>query len=72
VADQARSNSLENFRLVFDQRFLDTIVGRMDENEAIYRRILDDEEFKKTLLDLYASRVYHRLHSRDSPGRDHA
>ena len=34
----------------------------MDENEAIYRRILDDEEFRKALLDLYAGRVYHRLH----------
>jgi type I restriction enzyme R subunit len=63
VADQAKNNTLENFRLAFDRRFLDTIVGRMDENDAIYRRILDDEDFRKVLLDLYASRVYHRLHA---------
>ena len=62
VADQAKNNTLENFRLAFDRRFLDTVVGRMDENEAIYRRILDDEEFRKALLDLYAGRVYRRLH----------
>lgn len=57
---QAKTNSLENFRWVFDNRFLGTIVSRMDDNEAIYKRILDDEEFRKTLLDLYASRVYLR------------
>jgi type I restriction enzyme R subunit len=62
VADQAKNNTLENFRLVFGRRFLDTIVGRMDENEAIYRRILDDDEFQKVLVDVYAGRVYRLLH----------
>jgi type I restriction enzyme R subunit len=60
VVDQARSNTLENFRLVFDQRFLDTVVSRMDENEAIFKRILDDEAFRQVLMDLYAGRVYRK------------
>ncbi|MDA8074646.1 MAG: type I restriction endonuclease [Actinomycetota bacterium] len=60
VVDQARSNTLENFRLVFDHRFLDTVVSRMDENEAIFKRILDDKEFRQVLMDLYAGRVYRR------------
>ena len=63
VVDQARSNTLENFRLVFDHRFLDTVVSRMDENEAIFKRILDDEEFRQVLMDLYAGRVYRRARS---------
>ncbi len=63
VVDQARSNTLENFRLVFDHRFLDTVVSRMDENEAIFKRILDDEEFRQVLMDLYAGRVYRRVRS---------
>jgi type I restriction enzyme R subunit len=60
VVDQARSNTLENFRLVFDQHFLRTIVSRMDDNEAIFKRILDDDEFRQVLMDLYATRVYRR------------
>jgi type I restriction enzyme R subunit len=60
VVDQARSNTLENFRLVFDHRFIDTVVSRMDENEAIFKRILDDEEFRQVLMDLYARRVYRK------------
>ncbi|HEY1354464.1 MAG TPA: type I restriction endonuclease [Ktedonobacteraceae bacterium] len=60
VAAQARNNTLDNFRLVFDRIFLRTVVGRMDENEAIFKRILDDPEFQAALMDLYATRVYRR------------
>jgi len=61
VMAQARNNEFENFRLVFDRMFLETVVGRMDDNEAIFKRVLDDAEFQKTLMDLYANRVYQRL-----------
>ena len=37
-----------------------TVVGRMHDNEAIFKRVLDDEEFRQTLMDLYATRVYRR------------
>src|SRR5258708_4441249 len=60
IAAQARNNTLDNFRLVFDRTFLRTVVGRMDENEAIFKRILDDPEFQTALMDLYATRVYRR------------
>jgi type I restriction enzyme R subunit len=60
VRAQAQSNTPENFRLVFDNRFMNTVVSRMDENEAIFKRILDDEEFRRVLMDLYAKRVYER------------
>jgi type I restriction enzyme R subunit len=61
VMDQARNNEFDNFRLVFDRKFLSTVVERMDGNEAIYKRVLDDEEFQKALMDLYALRLYDRL-----------
>ena len=40
--------------------FLKTVVSRMDDNDAIFKRILDDEEFREVLMDLYAARVYRR------------
>ncbi|MHB8335581.1 MAG: type I restriction endonuclease subunit R [Acidimicrobiales bacterium] len=61
VVDQAKNNVFDNFRLVFNRRFLETVMGRMDENETIYKRILDDEEFRTALMDLYATRLYQRL-----------
>jgi hypothetical protein len=46
--------------LVFDREFIKTVIGRMDDNEAIVRRVLDDPDFQSALMDLYATRVYRR------------
>lgn len=66
VLAQALNNEFENFRLVFDRMFMSTVVGRMDDNEEIFKRVLDDAEFQKTLKDLYALRVYRRLRGEKS------
>jgi type I restriction enzyme R subunit len=60
VSAQARASSFDNFRLAFDRVFLDTVVRRMDDNEAIFKRILDDQEFQSVLMDFYARRVFDR------------
>lgn len=60
---QAQNNTLDNFRLVFDKIFLGTIVKRMDANDAIFKQILDDPDFKATLGDYYVRKVYGRLNS---------
>ena len=64
LVTQARSNTLDNFRLVFDRTFLSTIVGRMADNEALVKQILDDNEFKQVLADYYLKRVYERARAR--------
>jgi hypothetical protein len=35
----------------------------MDLNETIFKRILDDEEFRRTLMEMYSTRVYRRARS---------
>ena len=47
---QARANDLANFRLPFTDVFLKTIVGRMDDNADIFKRILDEPAFQATVL----------------------
>lgn len=61
LAAQARENTMDNFSLVFKRKFLDTIVGRMDSNEEIFKRILDDEDFQDVLANYYLAKVYDRL-----------
>jgi type I restriction enzyme R subunit len=61
LTDQAKSNSLENFRLVFIPKFINTIVTRMDANEEIFKKILDDSEFQTMIADFYVRKVYSRL-----------
>jgi type I restriction enzyme R subunit len=61
LAAQANNNTLDNFKLVFDPKFLNTIVTRMDSNEAIFKKILDDDDFRAVLADYYLRRIYARL-----------
>lgn len=65
LAAQAQRNTLENFRLVFDPKFLNTVVTRMDANEAIFKRILDDGDFKDVMADFYLRKMYRRLREGD-------
>jgi type I restriction enzyme R subunit len=58
VTDQARNNTIENFKLVFDRNFLKTVISRMDENDALFKRILDDTEFQEAIKDFFARKVY--------------
>ncbi len=39
---------------------MSTIISRMDDNEAIVKRVLDETELREALKGLYASRVYQR------------
>ncbi len=61
LSDQAKNNTIENFRLVFDRKFLQTIITRADANDEIYKKILDDEDFRATLGEFYLRKVYERL-----------
>jgi type I restriction enzyme R subunit len=61
LGPQARANTADNFKLVFDKRFLELVIRRMDGNEALFKKILDDEEFRTLLLDVYADDVYKTL-----------
>lgn len=45
----------------FERKFIDTIVKCMDSNEEIFKRILDDEDFRAALAGFYLARVYGRL-----------
>jgi len=46
---------------VFDPKFMGTVIGRMDANESIFKRILDDEDFREVLADYYLRKMYQRL-----------
>lgn len=64
---QARANPLENFRLVFNDVFIKSIVGRMDGNEDIFRKILDDPAFQAVVRDHYLGRVYGQARAGSGP-----
>ena len=58
LLDQARANPIENFRLVFNDVFIKSIVGRMDDNADIFKKILDEPAFQAAVMDHYLRRVF--------------
>jgi len=43
LSDQARNNTIENFSVVFEKKFLQTVIARVDANEEILKKVLDDD-----------------------------
>ncbi len=58
LVDQARANPLDNFRLVFADKFLSMMVARMDDNQDLFKRVLDDPAFQTAVLSYYTDRIY--------------
>ncbi len=67
LADQARNNTIENFRLVFDRKFLQTIVTRVDANDEMLKKILDEPDFAAAVGEFYLRKVYERLRADSNP-----
>jgi hypothetical protein len=55
---QARANPIDDFRLVFHDQFISSVVRRMDDNTDIYGRVLDDPAFQAAVMEHYLARVF--------------
>jgi type I restriction enzyme, R subunit len=57
---QAVNNTAENFLLVFGERFQEALLGRMERNEQVIFKFLDDPELAREVIRLYSSLVQTR------------
>ncbi len=58
LADQARSNPIEQFKLAFDPKGMAAVVERMERNEDISSQFLSNEELRAVALELMMRQVY--------------
>ena len=61
LSQQARNNSIENFRYPFNDVFIDKVIGRMEQNQEITDRIMNEDEFADLVKDLLLRKVYRKL-----------
>jgi type I restriction enzyme R subunit len=61
---KAMDNTLDNFRLGFDEAFLEKVIARQSANADIYARIFEDDDFKAAVVSLMAADLYRRIHGR--------
>lgn len=58
---QAKSNTIDNFKYGFEDIFVAKLVERMDQNQDIFNKIMDDKAFAAVVKEYLLKRVYKRL-----------
>jgi len=64
---QAKANQIDNFSFPFEQKFDAAVVDRQEANEELFKKLLEEPEFRAAVKDLLLKRVYGRLTGPDSP-----
>jgi type I restriction enzyme R subunit len=57
----AKVNTLENFQYVFDRLLEELFIERMEGNEEIFDRVMNDREFRRAAASHLVRRVYERM-----------
>jgi type I restriction enzyme R subunit len=60
LAEQARVNSIDNYKYGFEDAFMDAVIDRKAQNEEIFTRILDDGDFASAVKAYLMQKVYER------------
>lgn len=60
LREQARDNSLENFRPAFEEELTDTFLERQDRNAGILGRIMSDDDLRLRVFEAMLQSFYHQ------------
>ncbi|MED3575868.1 type I restriction endonuclease subunit R [Cytobacillus praedii] len=64
LAQKAKHNSKDNFKFSYETAFLDIVIERMSQNEKFFMKILEDSNFKNTIMEYMLDEVYEGLNNR--------
>lgn len=62
---QAKNNSKENFRYEFKDAFEDKAYKRMDQNQEIFIKMMNDDDFQKAIRNYLLEKVYKGFQDED-------
>jgi len=61
LKEAAKNNTEANFKYVFDEAFMDIIIERMSQNQDIFAKIMDNNDFGRLVKDMIMKSAYKRL-----------
>lgn len=61
LKEQAQNNTIDNFKFGFEELFLDKLIGRMEQNQDLFTKMMDDREFGDVVKGYMLKKVYDRL-----------
>ncbi|MDQ0159745.1 type I restriction endonuclease subunit R [Alkalibacillus salilacus] len=64
LTQKARVNTKDNFKFSYEEAFLDVVIDRMSQNEKFFMKMLEDQDFKKTVMNVMFDEVYQEMTTR--------
>jgi type I restriction enzyme, R subunit len=61
LVQAANANPIENFKFVFDREIEGLFIDRMDQNEDMFARFMNNTEFKQVITRLLMTQVYDQI-----------
>lgn len=58
---QAKANKLDTFKYAFEDMFMNKLIGRMDQNQEIFEKILEDKMFGDLVKELMMKKIYRKM-----------
>lgn len=58
---QAKVNKLDTFKYAFEDVFVEKLIGRMDQNQDIFEKILEDKAFGDLVKELMMKKIYKKM-----------
>lgn len=55
---------MANFKFGFEDVFMDKLIGRMDQNQDIFSKMMDDKDFGALVRNYMLKKVFNRLNEK--------
>jgi type I restriction enzyme, R subunit len=63
---QAKSNTIDNFKFGFEDKFIDTTISRMDQNQDIFTKMMNDKDFGAIVKEYMLKKVFNKFNSKSA------
>ncbi len=60
---QAKANQIDTFKYAFEDRFIDKLIERMEQNQEIFDKIVEDNAFGSLVKELMLNKVYEKINA---------
>jgi len=70
IRQAATANTRDDFKLVFEKRLDDLFIDRMEGNDEIFRRVMQDGDFRNVVAEYLLRRVYQQARCRAADSDD--
>ena len=64
LAKQAQSNTKENFKYGFEDKFMDAVIDRIEQNQELFAKLMDDHKMATIVKEMLLDRVFKRLNDK--------